>query len=160
MPRAKDTTPADAMPEIENGFAALEAKVEEMQVEAAIEAELNAEDAAAAASTIALEEIPQARLVAPEPEAPAAAETPTAAPAAEALAAPGPTAAVQAMLAALQDCAQSTYRFQADSLASFAQVRGPHDLLAAQVAYSQRAVSLCRENLARTMQALPVFATR
>lgn len=159
MPRANTPAAADAQPEA--GFAALEAKVEEMQVEAAIEAELSVEDAAAAAAPLALEQFPPA---APQPVAPAdpfIAEAAQAPPAADAAA--DPAGAMTSVFGAFQEIGQATLRFQTETFASFTAARSPQDLLAAQVAYGQRAMGLYAQNLARLTQALPAvgaFAAR
>lgn len=160
MPRAKTQAAADVQPE--TGFAALEAKVEDMHVEAAIEAELSAEDAAAAAAPLALEQISAAaEPAAPEPRTwadPSSAGTAQAPPAADAPAA-GPAGAVASVFGAFQEIGQATLRFQTETFASFTSVRSPQDLLAAQVALGQRAMGLYSQNLARLTQAVPDMAS-
>ncbi len=150
MPRPN--TPAAADPQPETGLAALEARVEEMQTEAAIEAELSVEDAAAAAAAIPLEQ------VSPPAAEPGAWTGPLDTGAAQAATADAAGAAAS-VFGALQDVGQATLRFQTETFASFTSVRSPQDLLAAQAAYGQRIMGLYAQNLARLTQALPTLAS-
>lgn len=150
MPRAKTNHDADA----ENGFAALDAKVEEIQVDAAIEAELAVDDVAIAAAAAAV----------PAP-APLAASSPAVAelsldvrPAALLEEGPPrPAVPLNTIVSAVGEWTQSAMQFQADTFASFAGVRGPHDLLAAQIAYGARALEFYLASVARMGQASPAF---
>ncbi|HEX2559773.1 hypothetical protein [Phenylobacterium sp.] len=136
MPRAKNELDADA----ENGFAALEAKVEEMQVEAAIEAELAVEDAAiAGASALA-------------PAAPQVTGSSFAG-AQHGADQPAPTT----IFSAMEVWTRSAVQFQAETFASFAGVRGPQDLLSAQLAYGARALEFYMTSVARLSQASPAL---
>lgn len=152
MPRAKDTLPADTVIEAENGFAALEAKVEEVQVEAAIEAELSQGDAAAAASPVVLEEI--SRAASAESAGPSASGAWRGA-AAALRPAPIPTGAAMALLDAFTACAEAATRFQIETIESFARVRGPSDLASAQIAYGERTMRLYVDTATRIAQVLP-----
>jgi hypothetical protein len=135
MPRAKDAPSGDTPADTDSGFAALEAKVEEMQVEAAIEAELAIEDAAAAISPAPLEAIPAAGAATPTSTPPAslAVSADQASATVRSALAADPFGPVHAMLGAMAEYTQASFRFQAETMASFAQVRGPQDLLEFQV---------------------------
>jgi len=147
---AKDNTTADAAAETTSGFAALEAKVREIQAEAATEGE--AATAGAAASSLH-EELSWASAAKAPPERPWAADSSAATGIPAALSAP-----VQDLVSAYAECAQSLLRFQAETFADFAQVRGPGDLLAANMAYGERALQLYVGGLARLAQAIPALA--
>ena len=159
MPRAKDTIPGDSTAKPETGFAALEAKVEEIQALAAIEAEAVIEDAPGASPTVLPEEFPETEAAAPATVAPAAFVAPDVLRPEAALAPPsaGPAAAVKTVLSVFQENAQETLRFQAETIACFSQVRGPQDLLAAQVRYGEGALALYMAAMTRMAQALPAF---
>jgi hypothetical protein len=153
MPRAKDTAPATA--ELEQGFAALEAKVEEVQLDAAIEAELATEDAAAAAPLLMLEQTSEGGDAAPAP-APTAADVPSQSSGVAQLR--DPSAPLKVMLGAFAACTESGLRLQAETFARFSRVRSPGDLLAAQMDYGRQAFELYTGNIARFTQALPAIA--
>jgi hypothetical protein len=155
MPRAKSNTPPTV--DSEDGFAALEAKVEEVQLEAAIEAELAVEDAAEAASVVMLEQ------AAPEDAQPAA-DLPKAAEIQPALGTGGlgfhPPAPLENIFAALAACTESSMRLQSDTLTSFSRVRSPADLIAAQMAFGGRAMELYTSNMARMTHSIAAFVPR
>lgn len=127
MPRTKNDTPtADA----ENGFAAFEAKVEEIQLDAVIEAELDvADEAVAAFPPLALVE-----------------STPADARAGGSVEAPAPPSPI---FAAFGAWAQDAIQFQLDTVASLAAVRAPQDLLRVQIDFAQRLMALHASALAR-----------
>lgn len=148
MPRAKDNT--DAVTESEHGFAALEAKVEEVQLDATIEAELAMEDAAAAAPLTRLQ--PDAETA--EPVRAAAIDAATVAPQTGYKAAvPTSAAPLQSLLGAFAACAESSLRLQTETLASFSRARSPADLLAAQMDYGRQVLKLYTSNATRLTQA-------
>lgn len=156
MPRAKNDNSAAPATEAENGFAALEAKVEEMQVEAAIEAELMIEDRAAAAIPASVASI------APE-LTPAPASLDGTGRSAYAPPMAGRIGALATPFEGFADIATAAVKIQADALTSLAGVRSPFDLLKAQLAYSQRAAALyfdaCAHagaQMARAAQYLPM----
>ena len=160
MPRAKDNMQTDgaADPQVENGFAALEAKVEEIQVDAVEQTELEVHQAVVETPRDFIDELPSAM-------APPEVQVPTPRPSVE-FQPPGlaaqTTAAANgpgAMLSVVQDCVQGTLRLQAEAMASFAKVRGPHDLLAAQIAFGQRAFGLQMQTMRQMAGAFPAFAT-
>lgn len=145
MPRAKDDTSVAANePQTETGFAALEAKVEEVQVEAAIEAELTQMDDAM---------LRPARSF--QGGGPAAAPSRYVA-----LRAPFPggssalLAPAQQVAQAMGDCLQASLRLNAETIASFASVRTPQDLLAAQAGYGRGVMELYLRNLTTLGRAL------
>lgn len=152
MPRARDNAPSTVDPEA--GFAALDAKVEEVQLEAAIEAELAIEDEAEAVSVIMLEQAASA-------DAQPAAELASAADTQPALAAPllslDPSASLKTMFGALAACTESGMRLQSETLANFSRARSPGDLIAAQMAFGKQAMELYTSNMARLTQAMPAF---
>jgi hypothetical protein len=152
LPRAKDTLPADTVVEAGNGFATLEAKVEEVQVEAAIEAELSQGDAAAAAAPVLIEEV--SRAASAESAGPSASGA-WRGDAAALRPAPAATGAAMAMLDAFTACAEAAMRFQIETIESFSRVRGPSDLASAQIAYGERTIRLYVETATRLAQVLP-----
>lgn len=150
MPRVEDNAPAAGEPE--HGFAALEAKVEEVQLEAANEADTAVEDAAAAAQSVMLEQAADTRDAVASAASGAAeilqqsSRSATTAP---------PAGPLKIMLGAFAACMESSVRLQTDTLASLSRVRSPADLLAAQLDYGRRTLELCTSNMARLTQALP-----
>ena len=150
MPRVKDDTASTVDPEA--GFAALEAKVEEVQLDAAIEAELAIEDAAEAKTVTMLQQAPGVdEQSQPEPANTAKVAGPLGAMG-------GPSAPFNAVFEAMTACAESAMRLQGETLASFSRVKNPGDLLAAQMAFSKQALELYTGNMGRLMRAVPSFA--
>lgn len=149
MPRAKDDTPPSAEPAV--GFAALEAKIEEVQLDAAIETELALEDAAEAASVMRSEPAPSVdtgsvsdRLSRPERR-----------PLGSTSRSSGPTTSLSGLFGALAGCTESTLQLHAETIAALARARSPGDLIAAQMAFGTQAMDLYTGNMARLIEATP-----
>lgn len=150
MPPAKTNTPSTVDPAA--GFAALEAKVEEVQLDAAIEAEHALEDAAEAASVMALEPAVYAdakpgddMLHDVEFKPPAGAGGPSF----------EPPAPFTTLFSALAAWTEGGMRLQAENLVALSRARSPNELLAAQLAFGKQAVDLYTSNMARLIQAIP-----
>lgn len=120
-----------------SGYAALEAKVEEIQAQTASDA-----------SVVAAEGIPSPSTspdLASLPEPPEGGQSPSPS------VAPGAS-----VLSALQDSLSDVVRLQSETFARLAQVRGPADLLSAQLAYGQRVFELQMNIWSRVAKATPV----
>lgn len=142
MPRAKDSPSTSTEPE--HGFAALEAKVEEVQLEAAIAGEAASESLAAVAPLM----IQEGGLERGDPvssgKAPDVAAPQFGSPSAATLLAPLPT-----ICSTFMDCTESVLRLQTDTFRSLAKVRGPQDLVSLQIEYGRQALELYTSNMAR-----------
>lgn len=153
MPRAKDDINADTLADTQKGFAALEAKVEEAQGSEAGGAEFPLQERAVAPAA-APDEISGAHRGASWLSgAPAALATEVPLAGAAHGVATIPTAAMQAMWGAFEDCAEAGMRFHFETISSFAQVRSPRDLLAVQIAFGQRALGLYTAAITRVADA-------
>jgi hypothetical protein len=142
LPQAKKDVTSDPAADTETGFAALEAKVEEMQVEAAIEAELSVEDDTVAASPAAFLEASQVAVLNGSSGA-------RRDPAEGASATPAFASPMLEIVGSLTGWARAAAQFQAETIESFGRVRSPYDLLEAQLAYGQRAMEFYLSTVTR-----------
>jgi hypothetical protein len=149
MPATRDKTNSENPSD--KGFAALETKVEEIQVDAAIETELGAADAAAARSESAMNAAAErSRTTSGSLERDDAAASGGDRPALD------PAAPMNALLSAFGACAERGLRLHAETLVSFAQARSPQDLLAAQLAYAERTYAFYSDAMAHFAPVMPL----
>lgn len=145
MPRAKDGLSASTDPE--HGFAALEAKVEEVQLDAALAGDGASEGVGAAAASMIRTAVSEQRHPAGSDEA-----LYLAMPQVSPLPGARLLAPLTSLCSTVAACTESMLRLQTDALRSLAQVRSPQDLVSVQIDYGRQALELYTGNLARLTQ--------